>query len=481
MAGLNRFNYIDKDHEAIVESCIARIKEVYGSQYWNDFEEDNAGRMLIEAFAYVADLLLFYLDRQANETYLPTATERQNLINMCKLIGYTPKTAKPSQVSITVSIEQAHTSDVILPSGALLETSDGVTFETQSEAVIKAGLLSSEVQAIEGETFDEIVGTSDGEAWQEFYLTRSGVIKILDATIDGHSWSIVDSLADQSEHNEVFTVEIDAWRRAQISFGDGKTGKIPPKDEKISVRYRTGGGLAGNVAPNSITTLRDIAHDSAGKKVAVRVTNLDWASGGAEPESIESIKLWASRFFETQHRCVTQQDYETFATNFNGICKAKAVVRERSGEANVIRLYVLTYGSESNSVVLPNQTLKDNLLEYLNKYKMLTDWIEIENGKWKSVNFSGYVIISEGFSSDKIFLNIKQDLTSLMSIETRDMGEPLRISDVYSVIDNIEGVLYVELDNPAQTIIPELNELLVLGDIQFSIKLKGSAYFGQNF
>ena len=64
MAGLKRFKYTDKDHQAIVEDCITRIKEVYGSQYWNDFEEDNAGRMLLEAFAYIADLLLFYLDRQ---------------------------------------------------------------------------------------------------------------------------------------------------------------------------------------------------------------------------------------------------------------------------------------------------------------------------------------------------------------------------------------------------------------------------------
>ncbi|MBQ6775597.1 MAG: hypothetical protein IJP53_03975 [Synergistaceae bacterium] len=74
MAGLKRFKYTDKDHENIVADCIARIKQTYGEKYWNDFEEDNAGRMLVEAFAYIADLLLFYLDRQANETYLPTAS-----------------------------------------------------------------------------------------------------------------------------------------------------------------------------------------------------------------------------------------------------------------------------------------------------------------------------------------------------------------------------------------------------------------------
>ena len=323
MAGLKRFKYTDKDHEAIVEGCIARIKEVYGPQYWNDFEEDNAGRMLIEAFAYIVGLILYYLDRQANETYLPTATERQNLINICKLIGYTPKSAKPAQVLITASIDRVLDKDVILPSGSQLETSDGIIFETQSDAIIKAGNLSVNVEAIEGETLSEIIGTSDGEAWQEFYLPRSGVIEILDASIAGHTWEIVESLADQSENAEVFTAEIDAWRRAEIFFGNGKTGKIPANGERITVRYRIGGGISGNVAPNSITTVRDTTGAN------IHVTNLDWASGGSEPESIESIKLWAPRFFETQNRCVTEQDYETFATYFNGICKAKAIVHER--------------------------------------------------------------------------------------------------------------------------------------------------------
>ena len=463
MAGLKRFKYTDKEHETIVDDCIARIKEVYGSQYWNDFEEDNAGRMLVEAFAYVADLLLFYLDRQANETYLPTATERQNLINMCKLIGYTPKSAKPAQVNITASIDRVLDKDVILPSGSQLETSDGIIFETQADAIIKAGDLSVDVEAIEGETLSEIVGTSDGEAWQEFYLPRSGVIEILDASIAGHTWEIVESFADQSESAEVFTAEIDAWRRAEISFGDGKTGKIPANGEKITVRYRIGGGIAGNVAPNSITTIRDTTGAN------IHVTNQDWASGGSEPESIESIKLWAPRFFETQNRCVTQQDYETFATNFNGICKAKAIVHERSGEANVIRLYVLTYGAKDNTVALANQTLKDNLLAYMNKYKMLTDWLEIEDGKIRSVDFSGSVKISEGFSANSILQKISEALKDFMNVDVRDMGEALRISDVYALIDDIEGVDFVELDSPAHTITPDNNELLILGDMQWDV------------
>ena len=150
MAGLKRFSYIDKDHAAIVADCVARIKETYGEDAWNDFEEDSAGVMLVEAFAYIADLLLFYLDRQANEVYLPTATERQNLINLCKLIAYSPSGAQAAQADLTISIKEPCDTDVTLAKGTQVETQNGVIFELQDDAVIKAGELSVIVAAIKG-------------------------------------------------------------------------------------------------------------------------------------------------------------------------------------------------------------------------------------------------------------------------------------------------------------------------------------------
>ena len=481
MAGLKRFQYVNKDHAAIINDSIARIRQTYGENTWNDFEEDNTGRMLVEIFAYITDLLLFYLDRQANETYLPTATERQNIINMCKLIGYTPKNSKPAQAILVISIEQVQQYDVTLPAGTLVQTQEGISFETQDNAVIPAGELSTSTTILEGETFTEVIGVSNGEPWQNFYLPRSGVMEILNISINDHDWQYVPSLANQLPEAEVFTAEIDAWRRAEIFFGDGRTGRIPDNEGKIIVKYRIGGGTAGNVAPNTINIIRDVAIDSRGNTVHVNVTNPEWATGGAEPESLESIKLWAPRNFETQNRCVTQQNYETFTHNFSGIAKAKAICRERSGEANVIRIYVLSYGSLPGTLTYANETLKESLIEYLNKYKQLTDWLETADGLFTPVNFSGSVIISDGFSQNKISEQINKVLQNLMDIEIRDMGEPLRISDVYAAIDNIEGITSVELETPAQTLTPAANEILVLGNINFSITLRRVPSYGTNF
>jgi len=480
MAGLKRFKYTDKDHAAIVADCIERIKQVYGEAYWNDFEEDNAGVMLIEAFAYIADLLLFYLDRQANESYLPTAQERQNLINICKLVGYVPKNAVSAQAEIKISIDEPHASDITLPAKSQISTNAGLIFEISGDAVIKAGELFTTVNALEGETYTDNTGVSDGNKYQEFYIGRSGIVEIQEVLIDNEAWEYVDSFVEYSESDKIYSAEIDAWQRGKISFGDGKNGAVPEKNARIYVTYRVGGGIRGNVAPNTITSVRDVAKDADGNTIPVKITNEDWASGGSEPESINHIKLYAPRYFKTQDRCVTQDDYETFAVYYGGIAKAKAVVRERSGEANIIRIYVLSYGQKSSSVAVPNETLKNNLLEYLENYKMLTDWIEIKNGTWKAVDFSGEITILDGFNAADILEKINAALNSLMDIDSREMGETLRISDVYAIIDNIEGVDYVELVTPSETVNAESNELLTLGSVNFTIKTVNNGSSGKN-
>ena len=65
------------------------------------------------------------------------------------------------------------------------------------------------------------------------------------------------------------------WGRVRITFGDGVSGQIPRENELISVVYRVGGGVRGNVAPNTLTTMREIALEEQGNNVPVSVTNLN--------------------------------------------------------------------------------------------------------------------------------------------------------------------------------------------------------------
>ncbi|MDR0648279.1 MAG: baseplate J/gp47 family protein [Synergistaceae bacterium] len=474
MAGLRRFQYIGKDYSDIIEDCVARIKEAYPDK-WNDFYEDSAGMMLIEVFAYVADLLLFYLERQANETYLPTATERQNLLNMCKLVGYRVSNARPAEAGLLFTLRQPHARDISIPEGTVVESAGGIAFETSQETRIPSGSSEATCGAVEGETFDERIGYSTGAAGQEFYLPRAAVIEIIAVNVDGMAWAAVDSLADQDGSERAFMADIDAFGRARIMFGDGMNGRIPETDAEISAVYRIGGGTRGNVAANTINSMRGIVTDETGERVSVSVTNPSPASGGAGPESIERIRMWAPRYFEAQNRCVTQADYETVAMTFQdpnagAIAKARAVVRERSGEANVIRYYVLAYAEDPGRLALASQSLKDALLKHVNERKMFTDWIEIEDGAWRTVDIRGTLRLTPGVPDETAVSRAKKALQSLVNAETQRMGGKLRISDVYSALDNVEGVESVELETPAATVSADTNEVLLLGDVEFAIE-----------
>lgn len=457
----------------IVEDCVAQIKQRYPGK-WNDFYEDSAGMMLVELFAYITDLLLFYLERQANETYLPTATERQNLINLCKLVGYTVSGAKPAQVELRFSLREPSVRGVLIPAGTIVESQGGVVFETDEELRIEAGDMIGACPATEGETYVEDIGRSDGTALQEFFLPRASVIEIKRVAVGRLEWVSVDSVAEHDDTARVYMADLDAAGRARLSFGDGRNGQIPEKDLSIRVTYRIGGGVRGNVAANVLTIMKGVARDELGERVFVDVTNPEAASGGVNPESLDRIRLWAPRYFEAQNRCVTQMDYETVAMTFQDpnvgrISKARAVVRERSGEANVIRIYVLTYSADPGQPALASEPLKTALLKYIDRRKMLTDWIEIEDGNWKPVDIKGVIDIVRGYSRQIIKNDVERALKKLLNIELRRMGEELRISDVYAAIDNLEGVRHVELETPVSTVTADKNEILTLGDVVFTL------------
>lgn len=473
MAGLNRFQYVGKDYTSIVDDCVSRIKEQYPDK-WNDFYEDSSGMMLVELFAYVTDLLLFYLERQANETYLPTASERQNVINLCKLVGYTVSGASPAQAELRFALSRPHVRDVTIPAGTIVESQGGVAFETDSEVLIEAGSLSGTCYATEGETYTEAIGKSNGTAAQDFFLPRASVIKIKNISVGGIDWEAVDSVAEQNGEACVYMADMDAVGRARIVFGDGKNGRIPEKDAPISATYRIGGGAHGNVAPEILTVMREIATDELGDRVPISVTNLNAASGGVNPESIDRVKKWAPRYFEAQNRCVTQTDYETIAMTFQDpnagrIAKARAIVRERSGEANVIRYYVLAYSDEAGMLAPAGSALKAALLGHIDKHKMFTDWVEIEDGRWRLIDFRGTIRVARGVSQTRILRDVKNALVRLMDAEIRSMGEHLHISDVYASIDNIEGVIHVEMETPVKTISAATDEILLLGNISFEL------------
>ena len=471
MSELKRFSYMARDYESIINDCAARIKAKYPDT-WNDFYEDNLGVVILEIFGYLCDTLLFYGDRQALETYLATATERQNVINIAAAIGYRVAGASPSTADITFSMDEARARDVTVPAGTQIATQEGVVFELIDNVVISAGNISATGGARQGVTYSEFLGTSSGDAGQSYFIDRQGIVAITAVYVGGVAWEPVDSLFEQEADSRAYKATLNSDGTAQVAFGDGDYGAVPPQGEDIEIVYRVCSGAAGNVLAGTITTMRDVATDTAGDRVQVTATNASAATGGADQESLTHIKNWAPKYYETQDRCVTQSDYETRAVSFDGgdagrIAKCHAVVTEQTGAANVVTLYVLSYSSEEG-LALTSEALKTALSENIAQYQMLTDWVEVDDGTITPVDISGNITMLSGFRESTVGTKVNASLESLFDPEIRQMGQVMRISDLYGAIEDSEGVDFVELSSPLVSITPDENTVLTLGTVELT-------------
>ena len=109
--------------------------------------------MLLELFCGVGDMLAYYLDAQAGEAFLPTARQRQNVIQLCRLIGYRLDAPVAATTALRFSLDVPLEADLVIPAktvaSARLEEGD-VEFETVEEAVLPRAQLSVAVAARQG-------------------------------------------------------------------------------------------------------------------------------------------------------------------------------------------------------------------------------------------------------------------------------------------------------------------------------------------
>lgn len=121
--GRASIEYINKDYESIRQELLAKVPQL--TDRWTDFNHSDLGVVLLELFCGVGDMLAYYLDAQAAEAFLPTARQRQNVINLCNLIGYQLDTPVSSTTTIRFSLAAPLDFDLPIPAGtqcrALLE------------------------------------------------------------------------------------------------------------------------------------------------------------------------------------------------------------------------------------------------------------------------------------------------------------------------------------------------------------------------
>ena len=355
---LQVINYTGLDFKSIKAKVIDFVRKNYPDTQ-NDFIESTAFSMLVDIMSYINDVLAFRADFLSNEAYLPTASTEKSINNLLRLINYDPLAASAASGEVKITLEDA---DPELLNGDVLK-SDLIISDSNSPLVIRfadesGNPLSSEIfpsntnrvgtvemignvnkigdsiyaTVIEGTTSVDTVtlGTSVSANYS-FKLTYSNILTDdLTLTVNGVPWNRTKNFAYENGATFTYELKYDENGVYSVVFGDGVFGAIPPANSFVEVRYRYGGGQAGNVSSHVID--RSITVPSQGKSATVRIENITSLTGGQDREDLNFSRFIAPKNFATQLRAVTGEDYTIWALSYrdgtNGsISKAVTTLR----------------------------------------------------------------------------------------------------------------------------------------------------------
>ena len=275
--------YTAKDYESLRRELVARIPQL--TERWTDFNPTDPGMVLLELFCGVADMLFFYLDAQTAEAFLPTARQRQNLLNLCKLIGYRLDGPVAATTELRFSLPAALEADIAIPARAVCRArlSDGssIDFETLAAAILPRGAVSASAPARQGKRKSETFTARDVRG-QRIRLASKGIAQgSVEVTASGEAWTEVPHFLESPPDARHYLLETDAQDVTTLRFGDGVNGVVPAAGAAVVAGYLETLGAAGNLGTNTVRELATPVYLD-GILLQVRVTNPVAATGGAD-------------------------------------------------------------------------------------------------------------------------------------------------------------------------------------------------------
>src|SRR5215831_18161707 len=272
--GRPTIDYMARDYDSFLQAMRALIPEKLPE--WTDYQSQaDFGNVLLQLFAHMGDILSYYQDRVANESFLGTAQQRRSIIHHLRLIGYQLSTAAPASATLTLTVPVESTATITIDRGDAFATRTQrdelpVRFEYTREQPLRINCSILPIDPTTNRKYydgipveegrlvrEEILGTSDGTPNQRFPLAHAGlilrslgqgqaiskdIVLITQLAATPQEWTLQESLAFSREGQTDFVLEIADDDRASVVFGDGAFGAIPASGATIKATYRIGGG-----------------------------------------------------------------------------------------------------------------------------------------------------------------------------------------------------------------------------------------------
>ena len=431
-----------------------------------DFEGSNFS-VLIDTLAYNTYINAFNANLVANESFLDSATIRENVVSLARNIGYVPRSRTAATATIKLGdVDLGATTDATpkflkLRSGLVcIGSVENTTFRFS----LPESITSTRVVDINGTSFaqfDDDITIYEGTYLQRLYRVdttvdqryiidspgidsstlRVYVAAISDTTI-GRKYKQVDNILNLSKTSEIYLTQEVQDEKYEILFGDGFFGKKLENGQTITATYIVTDGLDGN-GPSEFSFQGTFSKDDGSfftPSDNVDITTTRNASNGAEVEDISSIKYLAPRLYSAQYRAVTPRDYEAIIQNIFPKTESVAVV---GGE----ELDPPQFGKVQISIKPKNGTFvsdfdKTQIKNKLKNYSIAGINAEIVDLKILFVELDSTVYFNPSEVASSI--NLRSSIISALqlysqNVEINKFGGRFKYSKINQLIDRVDN------------------------------------------
>ena len=465
-----------------------------------DFEGSNFS-VLIDTLAYNTYISAFNSNLVVNESFLDSATLRENVVSLARNIGYVPRSKTAARAAITFNVTANTTSPTMTlepglvcvgrqnDSDVVFSISESITSNTSVTSGIGTasfGSATDPIHVMEG-TFLTSQFVVDGSLEQRFILdnsnidTSSIVAYVGTPGVLGKQYKMIDNIVGISSISDTYLIQEVQDERYELLFGDGVFGRKPQNGAVITVQYVVTSGSEGNGPENFV-----FAGSFTGSNgqvitptVIPDVNTINAASNGGDIESIDSVKYFAPRLYSSQYRAVTSRDYEAIIQSIYPNTESVSVVGGEEVDPPQFGTVLITIKPKNGEFV--SDFDKNQILTKLKGYSLtginqkIVDlqvlYVEIES-------FIYYDSTKIAAVSDLRTKIVNAITTYSESGDVNKFGGRFKYSKVLNVIDNIDraissNITRVRMRRNLNALVNQFAQYELCFGNQFNVKPEG--------
>ena len=465
-----------------------------------DFEGSNFS-VLIDALAYNTYISAFNSNLVVNESFLDSATLRENVVSLARNIGYVPRSKSAARASISFNVTANSTSSEIKLQPGLVcvgrSNDSDVVFSISEEIVASTTVTSGIATASFGSAvnpIDVLEGTFltsqfivDGSLEQRFVLdnanidTSSIVAYVGTPGVLGKQYKMIDNIVGISSISDTYLIQEVQDERYELLFGDGVFGRKPENGAVITVQYVVTSGSEGN-GPENFNFAGNFLGDNGQvitPSVVPTINTISAASNGGDIESVDSIKYFAPRLYSSQYRAVTARDYESIVQQVYPNTESVSVVGGEEVDPPQFGTVLITIKPKNGEFV--SDFDKTQILTKLKSYSLTGINQKIVDLQVLYVEVESFIY----YDTTKISAvnDLKTKITSALTTYSKSgdvnkFGGRFKYSKVLNVVDNIDraitsNITRVRIRRNLNALVNQFAQYELCFGNQFNVKPEG--------